>query len=87
MCEMAVEHAPDYRVWWNVSGPSDMSADLFLNLVTVYFRGVPPTQTHLSPVRPSSKPRSLPVLLVGVASVYGAVFGVVAHLLPLPPST
>lgn len=19
MCEMAVEHAPDYRVWWNVS--------------------------------------------------------------------
>lgn len=20
MCEMAVEHAPDYRVWWNVSG-------------------------------------------------------------------
>lgn len=19
MCEMAVEHAPDYQVWWNVS--------------------------------------------------------------------
>lgn len=19
MCEMAVEHAPDHRVWWNVS--------------------------------------------------------------------